>query len=133
MTPDEDVATALQTAGRGTIGTDLFTCPEEMVTDEVPDACIFCISSGGPSPMPFFDSANGYSLYEANVQIIVRGARNTKNTVLPLARNIIDDLHRATISGYVGCLVMESEPNFLGFDDDRHIRYSVNARLWKVQ
>lgn len=134
MTPDVDVATRLQTAGVGTLGTSIFYGPEhaQRTSPTVPAAAIFVISSGGPAPEPKCHTS-GESLYKARVQIIVRAATDTYQTGLTKARSVMAALQGVVLSGYVVCFLDQSEPIYIGRNAADQDRWSVNVTVWKQQ
>ena len=126
--PDYSVATALQTAGLGTVGTNIFVGGKLPPSALVPNACIFCLAIGGPQPMKYMGSSD--SFYEKDVQIIIRGDRNAINAARTKARAVMTEMQESGIGGYTGNFCLESEPNYLGLDDQEMPVFTINVRLW---
>lgn len=133
-----DVATKLVSAGLGTIGTNLWHCPEIAPNDVVPKAALFVTAYPGPPPSPYFVNPTNKNFYEKKVQIIIRANPGDYENGLVTARAVITALHLTTVAdsvnggNYMKVAVMQSEPNFLGQDDTECPRWTVNVVLWLV-
>jgi hypothetical protein len=131
MTPDFDLATHLATQGLGTVSTDIFAGPQRPSSAQIPQAVIFCISSGGSPPVPYLDGSSS-DFSAASVQVLVRGDVGAYAAAQVTARLVMVATQRAVIGGYVAVYVNESDPNFLGLDDTEHPMFSINAIMqWK--
>lgn len=142
MTPTEpalivaqklDTITGLILADGATPGANLFASPvlpAEVSGTGVPNAAVFVRASGGAPPVPNMGSAGASSTWYPRVQVIVRGDVNGEDTARALANLIRETLHRATLTGYVSCLVVDSSPIELGKDTGGHPLFSLNVELW---
>ena len=136
QTPEMDVATYLSTAGLGLmLGTNLYTgavLPANVDGHQgnVPGLSVFVNSVGGPPPLPYMGpAATAGSLYSHGIQVRVRGYPDAQAAGLVLARQVRNALHRATIPGYLFCLVKESQPLYLGVDANNRHQWSINVDL----
>lgn len=133
LTPDAAVVTRLAAAGLGlTSGTNLFRGPVRPVGNGVPAKAVFCLAAGGPAPVPYIDAAAFGDTYYFDVQVRVRGDRESFAATRSLARSIRNALHRASLSGYLSTVVTESEPISLGFDGSERPEFALNVRLVAV-
>lgn len=130
-TPDSDLVTALDTALSLASGTNLFRGPVREVSADCPPTAVFCLTTGGPPPSPYIGI--GEDFRRSTVQVRIRSdLADTFETGQELARSVLTALQRAVVSGYVWCYVRESEPNYLGQDDNENHEWSVNVELaWK--
>ena len=122
-----DVATRLQTAGVGTVGTDIFRGPERVPATGVPDVAVFVLASGGAPASPYLGTATDW--HEVALQLLVRGAVNAYETARTKALAVRAALHRCTLSGYTLCMVRESEPLYLGRDHEGRHEFALNVRV----
>lgn len=133
-TPDGDLVTRI-VAGLGagyTDGTNVFRGAPRKPGNGVPRKAIFCLASGGPRPEQYTQGAGTTSeIRYTSVQVYVRGDVNDFATGQTLARDTRDAVHKATVSGYVNVEVNESEPTFLGVDDQECPRWSLNVTMWR--
>ena len=128
--PALDIATALQTATLGTLGTDLYV--STVLDDDaggtiIPDAALFVAQTSGAQPQPFLGGADAEDIYYVNVQIRVRSARNSYQTALELLPDIHEALHKQQPSDYISWLV--DPPIQLGPDDKTRHEWSVNVAV----
>lgn len=129
-TPDADVATLLAGAGLGlVVGVNLFRGPMRPAVAGVPTKAVFVAETGGPPPVPYIDAAANGDTWTFEIQVMVRGDRESFAAARTLARSIRDALHRASISGYLSCVALQSGPTSVGFDGNECPLFSVNARL----
>lgn len=131
MTPDLDVATRLQTAGVGTVGTDIFTSGMRPPSDQIPHAALFVIPTGGTGPEPLLD-AGAKDYFRPTVQIMIRGDVGAYITTRTKAKSALDAVHKATVSDYFQVLARTPQPLYLGLDDTEHPLFSVNVELFRV-
>lgn len=130
LTPDAAVVTHLAAAGLGlTAGTNLFRGTMRPVAAGVPALAVFVAETGGPPPVPYIDAAVNGDTWHFDVQVMIRGNRETTAAARTLARNIRNSLHRATITGYLSVVAQQSAPTPLGFDESERPLFSVNVRL----
>src|SRR5574343_1676832 len=92
----------------------------------VPAKAVFCLETGGPAPVPYIDAATHGDTWFFDVQVMVRGDRESRKEALTLARGIRNALHRASPSGYLACVALQSTPTPLGFDGSERPLFSVN-------
>lgn len=131
MTPDADIATQLQTAGVGTLGSTLFSGPVRPPSSLVPHAAVFCLADGGPAPEPYLGGAT--SIYKARVSIYVRGNVGAESTARTLARTALASIQVTKPTGYIRVDAEQSEPQWLGYDDTDHPIFLVSCLCWKEQ
>jgi hypothetical protein len=131
MAVDADIATQLQTAGVGTVGTNIFRGGLRVPSATIPHACVFVLPQGGIGPEPLVDGgARDYT--RPNVQVLIRGNVGAYITTQTTAESVITALHKSTISGYFQVLARTPQPLYLGLDDTEHPMFSVNVQLFKV-
>ena len=131
MTPDASIAARLQSAGVGTIGTNIFQGGTRPVSTRIPHAAIFVLSTGGIGPQPLLVAgASDYS--RPTVQILIRGNVGSFLTTQTTARSVITAVQKSTISGYFQVLARVPEPIYLGLDDTEHPMFSVNVELFTI-
>ena len=122
--PAVDIATILQTAGVGTIGTDLFVSGQPAD----PNACVTVIDTGG------FPPESNYRYDYPTVQVLIRGVKNTYITTYAVAESV-----KTTLNGYANTEV-DSEVTMvgvwamgdimaLGTDERERPLFSVNFRM----
>jgi hypothetical protein len=58
--------------------------------------------------------------------VVCRGAAQDYQTALTKARAVIAAGNRATVSGYISCLALDSEPIWLGYNDQMQPRWLVS-------
>jgi hypothetical protein len=131
--PDLAVATILQTAGVGTLGSTIFRGPVRPVGAGVPHKAAFCLATGGPAPESQCAANVGPDILRATVQVRVRGNVGDYGGGVGFARQIWTALQRATYSGYMGIVCRESEPVYLGRDDTEHDEWSVNVETTREE
>jgi hypothetical protein len=122
---DKTIATHLGTTIASlTLATNLFNGPV------VPgnDLAVFCTLNGGPAP--FMHLAQSYEKY-SNVRVIVRSAPRGYGAALDLAQEVWTALQgqRQLDADWVDLLMVESEPQYLGMDDDDHHLWQMTAQV----
>jgi hypothetical protein len=131
MAADGDIATKLQTAGVGTVGTNIFRGGLRVPSSLIPHAALFVLPQGGGGPEPLVDGgARDYT--RPTVQVLIRGNVGTFLTTQTTAESVLNALHKSTISGYFQVLARTPQPLYLGLDDTEHPMFSVNVELFKV-
>lgn len=97
---------------------------------EIPRECVFVLQSGGDQPMPYMGQPE--SFYVSRVQVSVRSPLNSFARGEQLARFLHARAHLATPPGYTSVMAVESEPLYVGTDDEgghRHVfNLDVSAR-----
>jgi hypothetical protein len=121
--PAANIATLLQTASIGTLGTDLFV-------GRLPETVNYAISvfdSGGPTPSPKW--ARDYK----DIQIIVRGDVNGYSTAWDKAESIktyLLGLANQTIGTDVySNFNMRTDNTFIGYNENNCPQFSLNFRI----
>ncbi len=89
---------------------------------------VFVLQSGGDPPMPYMGTS-GESWHETRVQVTVRGPLKMFQRGEALARALHRRAHLNTPPGYTFSLVLESDPVFIGIDENGFSRHVFNVRL----
>jgi len=132
MTPDTALAAVLATAGVGTVDTSIFVGPEKAQdASRFPAASVFVFASGGPAPQPYIGTST-QCLFRARVSVVCRGEAQDYQGSLTKARAVITAGNRATVTGYISCLALDSEPIWLGYNDQMQPRWLVSF-LMEIQ
>ena len=126
---EKDVAEYIsRQIGKWRLGSNLHAGPVRPVGEaRVPACCVFCIPDGGPPPENFIGMDT--SIRNHQVKVWIRGDRKKFKQALEDAREILDTLHLARISGYMIALVVGSSPTNLGEDEDGHPEMTVDVVL----
>ena len=132
--PDSAVSSILAGASIGlTVGTNLFLGPVREQAAGMPHKAVFCLATGGPSPLMHVQGNTGPDIKRSNVQIRIRSDVGAFAVGQALARSVWSALQRATFTGYMGIACRESEPVYLGQDDTEHHEWSVNVETWREE
>lgn len=130
-TPDNDIVTRLQSAGVGTVGTNMFRGGMRPPSGVIPNAAVFVRPTGGVGPLPLLDG--GASDYlRSTVQIMVRGDVGSYITTYNKAQSCLDAVQKCTIGGYFQILARNPQPLYLGLDETEHPLFSVNVELYYI-
>ena len=110
------IGSVLQTAGVGTLGTNLFLSR----SPDTPDACVTIYESGTGYPI-YTHGTTGAALSVTNVQVMSRGAREdyeTARTKITTVTTALEAVKETTASG-IRLLRIEQlgRPVPLGYDD----------------
>jgi len=125
--PADDVKNQLNTKNVATSGTNLFVGPVRPVSQYVPANCLFVLAYGGAPGERFLSGgAKTENRYPA-VQVTVRW--NDFPTGYAKARAVYDALDAETISGYWNVKGLQSEPLYIGQDENGNYRWTVNFEL----
>lgn len=111
-----------------TYGTDgnLLIGPVRPLTEGVtPQLAVYVLQSGGVQPLPYLGDS-GQSWHQSRVQVTVRSALNLFQQAESLARALHAKAHLAVISGLTFVHASESEPTYLGTDDEGAHRFVFN-------
>lgn len=100
-----------------TLGTNLFYGPMREPDTTIPEQAVFCVNEGGPPPQAFMSYATHGSFKRAFVRVDVRSTLDAFNTGEALAHACARRLMFATLTGYVSCKVLSSQPDYLGSDE----------------
>lgn len=132
--PEVDVAASLAAAGLGTVGTSIFYGPPRSPTESgLSSAALWVHPFGGPPPDPFLAASQSGSFFAGNVQVWTLSAPGNFEGGIVTARAVRDALHTKAPAGYAQCLVLESEPNYLGRNEAQQHRWTSNFRLrWQA-
>lgn len=95
-------------------------------TDRTPSPAVFCLGTGGPSPLPYL-GGHRTALYRPTVQVMVRGPAGDDEAGAALALSVLEALNMQTPSGYVSWFTRDSAPAFLGTDTGQHGQWSLNV------
>jgi hypothetical protein len=90
-------------------------------------AC-FVILDGGILPQSFIGESRVVRF--ASVQTMVRADRHDYDGGLDDARELHDTIKYAALTDYIDVRVDESEPLYLGEDEDGQSEWSIRATLW---
>jgi hypothetical protein len=126
--PASLLATAAQTAGLGTVGTDLFVGPVRNHSTGMPRRAAFFLDYGAPPPEPYMQTAKA-SLWSPRVQVTLRDEPKQWDRGETTARAFLEALHRVAISGVVDVLALNGSPTPLGADGDGCPRFTINFQM----
>ncbi len=90
----------------------------------MPQLAVYVLQSGGPPPSPYM--GQGESWHVTRVQVTVRGAIGAYLTAAALARALHAKAHLLAMAGYTYCKAGESDPAYLGTDDENAHRFVFN-------
>lgn len=128
---DQEVATVIQgNIAEMQLGCNLFHGPVRGVSDFIPARSVFCLVTGGPEPSDCHDDDKYISFPQ--VQVRVRSDRQDYDNGVELARAITEILHNSApteITNFIDARTVDSEPNYLGEDEDGHPEWSINVQL----
>jgi hypothetical protein len=88
---------------------------------------VFVIQSGGQQPLPYMGQDEGWHV--SRVQVTVRSELHSFAAGEALARALHARANRNTPPGYTYCLAAESDPSYLGTDDDGSHRFVFNLNV----
>ena len=128
--PTDALATHLAAQiGTLTRGTNLFRGPASPVRGAParPSTCVFLVETGGPAPLSRAGGVETEEFY-AQIQILVRS--ESYSTGRALARSVLQNSTYEDLTDYIEVTTLESEPNYLGQDDERHHRWTINVEMW---
>ena len=130
-TPDADVRDHLDTnVAALTTGTNLFNSKLRAVGDGIPVEAVFCMASGGPPPEAYLQGGVGDEARFSAVSCFIRSENRDFSGGQDLARTVRDALHHQDISGYHDVRASETEPIYVGEDDDGNHNWTANFELW---
>lgn len=127
-----DVAAYLLTLGlsyEGTalaLGANVFRGEVQAVGNGVPPAAIFVQALPGGSPEPYLGALD---VWEAEVEVTVRSNPGQREDARTFARGLLARLHRAPITGYISCVVEETEPEWQEQDEAECHEYVFSITL----
>lgn len=133
-TEPEDIVIAKLTGQLGLVaGTNLFSMPPRPQSSVVARNAVFCFSNFSFLPSTYLGINKDYRQFL--VQIVIRYGVDDFRLGKELGRNIWALLQRASLSGYTGyvsCTLRESEPLYLGPDDNDNHRWLLTVNLQYV-
>lgn len=91
---------------------------------------VFVLNTGGPAPEPIMASGN---IRRSRVQLLVRGAPGKLEEGEAFARGLLEWLHRRELAGFFSCLAGESQPVYLGRDEQQRPGWSLNFQVWSKE
>ncbi len=107
---------------------NLLTGPVRPVGEGVmPRLAVFVLQSGGQAAQPYMGQSESW--HATRVQVTVRGAIGVYEAAHALARALFARMHLNTPPGYTYCLAQESDPVYLGTDDENAHRFVFNLVL----
>lgn len=118
----DDVATYLQTAGIGTVGTDIF----KSYAPDNANAGVYVLDTGGLQP-----NSDIKNLRNPTIQVFIRSATYAAGkTKLEAVRTAIHQLVNTTIgSTYVYFCLLQSEGGHIGRNERGQDEFSMNFHL----
>lgn len=132
--PGGDLRAHIETAAIGfTGGTNLFDGAEQPAGAGVPDEALFVLPYGGPAPMA--DVGGSTEERFPKVQLLYRSDPDEYNDGETAARLVLETVHHQTIArgvggSYTDCTADTSAPLYLGMDEKRRHRWTINVELW---
>ncbi len=93
----------------------------------MPRVAVFVLQNGGPAPAPYMGQAESW--HQTRVQVTVRGAIGAYDVAHALARALHARAHLNTPPGYTFSLAQESDPSYLGLDDEGAHRFVFNLSV----
>jgi hypothetical protein len=98
-----------------------------------PDRAVSVLQTGGPAANGYMDGRDT-DYRRMRFQVRIRSDVGDYASGRSLAESIWDSLQRATLTtGYVRCVVADSQPLFWGRDDKDHYEWSVNGLAEKEE
>lgn len=126
LKPEQDLGALLASSLGLTLGQDCVEGPVRPPDGLIKQKAVFVLPTGGPAPEP---SRPTKAIRYASVQLRIRGDVDKYDAGLLFARAIRDVTHFAAIANYIDCEVLESEPNWLGYDNEHCPEWSHNVRM----
>lgn len=93
----------------------------------VPQLAVFVLQSGGTAPQPYL--GQGQSWHVSRVQVTVRSEVNAYDAGHALARALHARAHLSTPAGFTFCQAAESDPTYVGTDDENAHLFVFNLDL----
>lgn len=133
---DENIVDVLAAAGIGlTKGTNLFMGPGRGISDEIPAKSVFVLASGGPPPLIHLNGGSVPDTKEPACQIIIRGEHKAFSAGQTLARAVYAAIHKSSPADNVAgsCLAQQSEPIYIGEDEQGFPGWTINVLLFREE
>lgn len=128
LLPAQKLAEAAASASAGALGTDLFVGPVRNHGTGAPRRAVFFLDYGAPAPEPYMHSSK-HSLWSPRVQVTVRDEPKQWARGEAKARELLEKLHRVSITGVVDVLALNGSPTPIGVDGDGCPRFTINFQL----
>lgn len=128
--PEQVVATLLAAALSLTVGSTIFSGPEQIGVDTgIPAAAVFCATYGGTPPIPFLGTAT--DVRSIAVQATIRGETGDHDGARARAWTAWQALQRITApaAGYIDVMCQQSAPVYIGLNEVGQPRFTVNVYL----
>ena len=127
--PDVDLVTYLASQVPLCVGENLFAGPVQPADpdDLIAHKAVFVVATGGIQPFALHGDCE--SIRRSNLQVRVRGEKEAYTEGLLLAREVAAAVDLAPITGYIDVRILDTEPNYLGQDDEGHPEWSVNVEM----
>lgn len=106
---------------------NLLVGPVRPVANTVGQLGVFVLQTGGRQPLPYMGQDE--SFHVSRVQVTVRSQVNAFAEGEALARALHAKAHTHAPAGYTYCLASESEPLYLGTDEENAHRFTFNLDL----
>jgi len=126
MNPAQTIAMALQTAGVGLAGSDIFVGPVRPASAQVPAKAIFILGTGGPAGAR--THTDGEVRYPT-VQVRIRD--NSLVAGIDRAEAVYQALANRKIPGFLDCEGIQSAPMYLEQDENLLYHWSINFELMR--
>jgi len=114
-------------------GTNLFSGPERANKVGVPSNSVFVRNSGGMPATPYFANSPQGDDRQSSLQVIVRSNPNDYGGGSIFARDVFALIQRAAVSGpssnYIYCLCRQSDPVYVGQNDQALHQFSINVLM----
>lgn len=108
-------------------GYNLFLGPEQAPESGTERAAVFILDTGNGDSYRFGGTSTDYRTY--SVQVVVRASHYDYAGGQSLAQACWDALNHAAIAEWIYCLPQQSGPVYVGEDDQRQHRWSLNFSL----
>lgn len=115
--------------GYGSAPKNILSGPERDSDNFVTNQLINVLQTGGPPALPYLGVAPSEVLYLVRVQVLVRSQLDDFAGGEALARGAFAKLHLVELAGYIDVRAQESAPTYLGADERRLHRWSMNFAM----
>lgn len=127
LSPEVDLVDELVTALSLTAGTDIFDSPVRPPGRGVAEKAIFISPSGGPAPQALAGQA--LAIRRSALTVRVRGDQSDFDGGLSFARSARDAIQYAALAAYIDVRIQETDPIYLGQDDEEHHEWNINVEM----
>lgn len=101
----------------------------QTVTGAVPARCVFVLSTGGQSSIPFIDGGAKTKDERPSVQVTIRSNPKDYSGGKSLADAVFSALDMNPPPGFYEARATDSEPAYLREDEQNHHMWSINVAL----